>query len=220
MASVVQAPGIPGWAVASAALAPVVLTVGWLVADLLQPASYSPVRDTVSSLAGHSGVDTWIMTWAMLLAGGAYLISAAGMSGLAPPARLLLVQAGLCSIGIAASPIPAAGPSLLHLAATTVGALTIMIWPATATWRTGVQLPAIVNARSSAVVTMAFAAMLAWVLFEIRYGDLLGVAERATASIQTTWPFVVGWTWRRSSAGRAAAPGVPAPAIHVPSQPR
>src|SRR5271165_5736157 len=53
---------VPGWAVGAALLAPVVLVGGWLVAGALQPASYSPMRQTMSVLAGHSGTDRWVMT--------------------------------------------------------------------------------------------------------------------------------------------------------------
>ena len=45
---------VPGWALASAGLSPVVLVGAWLVADALQRGSYSPVRQTMSALAGHA----------------------------------------------------------------------------------------------------------------------------------------------------------------------
>ena len=50
---------VPGWAVGTALLAPAVLVGGWLIAGALQPASYSPMRQTMSVLAGHSGTDRW-----------------------------------------------------------------------------------------------------------------------------------------------------------------
>src|SRR5258705_6828083 len=50
---------VPGWAVGTAFLAPVVLVGGWLIAGALQPASYSPMRQTMSVLAGHSRPDRW-----------------------------------------------------------------------------------------------------------------------------------------------------------------
>jgi hypothetical protein len=53
---------VPWWAVVSAGLSPVLATGGWLIADAVQPASYSPIRKTVSVLAGHAGTDRWIMT--------------------------------------------------------------------------------------------------------------------------------------------------------------
>jgi hypothetical protein len=43
----------------------VLLIGGWVVADELQPVSYSPVRQTLGVLAGHAGTDRWIMTMAL-----------------------------------------------------------------------------------------------------------------------------------------------------------
>jgi hypothetical protein len=48
-------------------------TAGYLVAGTLQPTSYSPVRDTVSVLAGYAGADRWLMTSALFLVGGSTL---------------------------------------------------------------------------------------------------------------------------------------------------
>lgn len=42
-------------AVISAGLSPGLGDRGWLIADALQPASYSPLRKTISVLAGHAG---------------------------------------------------------------------------------------------------------------------------------------------------------------------
>ena len=72
---------VPGWAVVSAGLAPVLATGGWLVAEAVQPASYSPIRKTISVLAGHAGTDRWIMTGALFLVGGCQLVTAAGLAG-------------------------------------------------------------------------------------------------------------------------------------------
>jgi hypothetical protein len=55
---------VPWWAVVSAGLSPVLATGGWLIADAVQPTSYSPIRKTVSVLAGHAGTDRWIVTGA------------------------------------------------------------------------------------------------------------------------------------------------------------
>ena len=72
-------------------------TGGWLIADAVQPASYSPIRKTVSVLAGHAGTDRWIMTGALFLVGGCQLVTAVGLAGTGVPARILLAVAGLCS---------------------------------------------------------------------------------------------------------------------------
>jgi len=102
-----SSPAARPWAVVSAALAPVLLTGGYLVADALQPASYSPVRKTISVMAGQAGTDRWIMTGGIFLVGGCYLVTAAGLTGVRASARALLIVAGLAGIGIAASPEPA-----------------------------------------------------------------------------------------------------------------
>jgi len=76
-----------GWTLVSAGLSPVLVTVGWLVADAVQPASYNPVRKTVSVMSGYAGTDRWIMTGALLLAGVCQLLTAAGLTILAGTVR-------------------------------------------------------------------------------------------------------------------------------------
>jgi hypothetical membrane protein len=188
---------VRSWTVVTAALSPVLLTVGWLVAGAFQPPSYSPMRQTVSVMAGYTGTDRWIMTWAMLLTGACYIATASGMPALWLPARILLVVAGLCSIGIALSPEPVTGPTALHLAWTTLGCATIAVWPAIVAWRAPPALAA-VSGRNAVIVTVVFAAMAGWVMFEIWFGHDLGLAERLTASTQSAWPFVVAVVWRRA----------------------
>src|SRR5260370_3061033 len=82
------------WAIISAGLAPVLLTGAYLVAGLLQPASYSPVRTTISAMAGQAGTDRWVMTGGIFLVGGCYLVTAAGLTGVRASARALLIVAG------------------------------------------------------------------------------------------------------------------------------
>jgi Protein of unknown function (DUF998) len=180
----------PRWAVMSAILSPLVLTVGWLVAGRLQPHSYNPIRQTVSVMAGHVGTDRWVMTAALLAVGTCYLVTAAGLHAVGTWARLMLVVAGLCSFGIAASPEPASGPSAVHLAFTGIGAVMIATWPAAAAWG-GPRRHFLLTARGCAIVTASFLAMLAWTVVETHRGTDLGLAERLTASVQTTWPFIV-----------------------------
>src|SRR5258707_4672122 len=92
------------WAIISAGLAPILLTGGYLVAGALQPASYSPVRKTISAMAGQAGTDRWVMTGGIVLVAGCYLVTAAGLTGARASARALLIVAGLGGIRIAASP--------------------------------------------------------------------------------------------------------------------
>ena len=188
---------VPRWAVVSAALSPILLTGGWLVADAFQPASYSPIRETVSVLAGHAGTDRWIMTSALFLVGCCNFVAAAGLTGVRLPARILLVVAGLSSIGIAVSPEPVVGSTPQHLAWTSLGEVTIAVWPAF-TGRRGSPRPLILSIRGAATVTAVSIALLGWLIVETQGGSALGLAERLTSSVQITWPFIVALALRRA----------------------
>src|SRR5690348_8844772 len=109
------------WAIISAGLAPILLTGAYLTAGLLQPASYSPVRTTISAMAGQAGTDRWVMTGGIVLTGGCYLVTAVGLTGVRASARALLAVAGMAGLGIAASPEPARGATPRHLAWTVLG---------------------------------------------------------------------------------------------------
>src|SRR5580658_8722363 len=122
-------PLVPGWAVGTALLTPVVLVGGWLIAGALQPASYSPMRQTMSVLAGHSGTDRWVMTAALLVVGSCQIATGAGLTAVHMPARILLILTGLSTLGIAATPEPATGPTSRHLAFAVSCVVTTAIWP-------------------------------------------------------------------------------------------
>jgi hypothetical protein len=181
---------VPWWAVVSAGLSPVLATGGWLIADAVQPASYNPIRKTVSVLAGHAGTDRWIMTGALFLVGASQLVTAAGLTGVRVPARIVLAVAGLSSIGIAASPEPASGSTPQHLAWTALGAVALAVWPAFVARRAPPR-PLILSSYGCAVVTAVFIALLGWLVIETQGGSDLGLTERLFLSTETCWPFIV-----------------------------
>jgi hypothetical membrane protein len=148
-------------------------------------------------MAGQAGTDRWVMTGGIVLTGGCYLVTAAGLTGVRASARALLAVAGLAGIGIAVSPEPARGSTPRHLAWTMLGAVAITVWPAFAA-RRAARRPLILGVCGSAAVTAVFAALLGWLLAETRDGSVLGLAERLTTSIQTCWPFIVAVALRRT----------------------
>src|SRR5579864_637324 len=156
-------PAARPWAIISAGLAPTLLTGAYLIADILQPSSYSPVRTTISVVAGQAGTDRWVMTGGIVLTGGCYLVTAAGLTGIRASAHALLIVAGMAGIGIAPSPEPARGATPQHLACTMLGAVTITVWPAFAARRAAPR-PLILSVCGSAAVTAVFAALLGWLL--------------------------------------------------------
>ncbi len=189
---------VPGWTVVSAGLSPVLATGGWLIADAVQPDSYSPIRKTVSVLAGHAGTDRWIMTGALFLIGGCQLVTAAGLARVPVPARVVLGVAGLSSIGIAASPEPVRGSTPQHLAWTALGAVALAVWPAFVA-RRGPPRSLVLSSYGCAVVTAVFIALLGWLVIETQGGTDLGLVERLFLSTETCWPYVVAIALRQAS---------------------
>jgi hypothetical membrane protein len=153
----------------------------------------------VSVLAGQAGTDRWLMTGALFLAGACYFLTAAGLAGIRRSARILLIVAGLAIIGIATSPEPASGPTTRHLAWTVLAAVTIAVWPVFVA-RRGSPRPLILGVSGSIAVTVVFTALLCWFLAEARDGDMVGLAERLTTSIEASWPAVVALALRRTIA--------------------
>ena len=66
-------------------------------------------------------------------------------------------------------------------------------------------------------MTVIFLALLCWLVIETQGGSYLGMAERLTSSVQTSWPFVVAVVlWRHAArTGRPELPGAPPEASHA-----
>jgi len=190
---------VPVWAVGTALLAPVVLVGGWLIADALQPASYSPMRQTMSVLAGHTGTDRWVMTAALLLVGSCQIATGAGLTGVAKPARILLILTGLSTLGIAATPEPATGPTSRHLAFAVSCVVTTAVWPVLVARRPPVR-SWILSIYGCATVTVVFAGLSCWLLIAARDGGGdLGLVERLTSAVQGVFPLIVALAVRRTA---------------------
>ena len=166
------------WAVGAALLAPAVLAGGWLIADSLQPASYSPMRQTMSVLAGQSATDRWVMTVALLLVGSCQIATGAGLTAVRMPARILLILTGLSTLGIAATPEPVTGPTPRHLAFAVSCVVTTLVWPVLVARRAPAQ-PWILSVYGCATVTVIFAGLSCWLLIAARDGggDQIGRAH-------------------------------------------
>jgi hypothetical protein len=190
---------VPRWAVGTAVLVPVVLVGGWLVAGALQPASYSPMRETISVLAGQSGADRWVMTTALLLVGSCQCATGAGLTAVRLPARILLILTGLSTVGIAATPEPATGPTLRHLVFAVSCVVTTAVWPVLVA-RRGPTRPWILSVYGCATVTVLFAGLSCWLLMAARdVGGDVGMVERLTSAVQGSLPLVVALALRQAA---------------------
>ena len=201
---------VPGWAVAAALLAPVVLVGGWLIAGALQPDDYSPMRETISALAGDTGTDRWVMTAALLVVGGCQIATGAGLTAVRLPARLLLILTGLSTLGIAATPEPSTGPTARHLAFAASCVITTAVWPVLVA-RRGPAQSWIVSVYGCATATALFAGLSLWLLVAAQTGSAdLGMVERLTSGVQGVFPLVVALGLRQR-ARRTAPPSARLP---------
>jgi Protein of unknown function (DUF998) len=190
---------VPGWAVGTALLTPVVLVGGWLIAGALQPASYSPMRQTMSVLAGHAGTDRWVMTAALLLVGSCQIATGAGLTGVRMPARFLLILTGISTLGIAATPEPGTGPTSRHLAFAVSCVVTSAVWPALVARRASGQ-SWILGICGCATATVIFAGLSCWLLIAARDGGGdLGMIERLASAVQGLFPLVIALAMRQTA---------------------
>ncbi len=197
-------------------LAPVALVGGWLVAGTLQPASYSPMRQTMSALAGDAAADRWVMTAALLVVGSCQIATGAGLTGVRGPARIVLIATGLSTLGIAATPEPATGPTPRHLAFAVSCVVTTAVWPLLVARRSPGR-SWILSVYGGATVTVVFAGLSCWLLIAARSGGGdLGLAERLTSAVQGLFPFVVALAVRQT--GRAARGASMSDQYRVPDQ--
>ena len=187
---------IPWWALGSSASAPVLLAGGLTLAEALQPAGYSPVRDTISALAARGATDRWVMTSALAGLGACHVVTAVGLR----PARLgghaVLAAGGVATLMVAAFPQPVVGNSVAHTVAATVAFVSLSAWPLFAAHR---RSPAPLLARGSSTVASALLlGLVIWFVAEVHGGER-GLAERAAAGAQALWPLAVVVTTRRVS---------------------
>jgi Protein of unknown function (DUF998) len=188
-------------------LTPVALVGGWLMAGALQPASYSPMRQTMSVLAGHSGTDRWVMTATLLLVGSSQISTGAGLTAVRLPARILLILTGLSTLGIAATPEPVTGPTPRHLAFAVSCVVTTALWPVLVARRAPAQ-SWILGVSGCATVTVIFAGLSCWLLIAAHDGGGdLGMVERLTSAVQSVFPLIVALALRQTAPG-AGQPGI------------
>ena len=184
--------------VALAVAVPVVLVVGGLLAEAVQPpGSYDAVGQTVSTLAGLGATDRWIMATALAVAGVLNLLVAAFLRGVGRSARLVLGVGGAAVVvaGLAAQPVHGSSP--LHMAATVIGAVAFVVWPLPLAADRGLD-PGL--RKGSLVATGAMAVALTWLCAQAwTDGTWLGVAERVLILSETVWPLRIAIaSWRGS----------------------
>jgi 8-oxo-dGTP pyrophosphatase MutT (NUDIX family) len=193
---------MPRWGVISSAGSPVLLVTGSTVAAGLQPRSFNPVADTISSLAAVGAVDRWVMTSALVGVGVGYAGLALRPAALA--GRLILMAVGVATVLVALNPEHAGhGGSLRHTLWAATGFIVMTAWPVAGRVR-GSQVPFGLRPAVAISATVVMLGLLAWFGAELIWaGHQVGLAERALAGIQALWPLAVVLTCTGSGRFRA-----------------
>jgi hypothetical protein len=149
-------------------------------------------------------VPDWVIgtavTAALLLVGSFQVATGAGLTAVRLPARLLLMLTGLSTLGIAASPELATGPTSRHLAFAVSCVVTTAVWPVLVARRAPAPTR-ILSVYGCAAATVVFVGLSSWLLIaaQTAAGDL-GLVERLTSAVQASFPLAVALALRRDQA--------------------
>jgi hypothetical protein len=188
---------VPAWALASAAAAPLLLIVGFVVAADLQPASFDPVRESISALAGETATHPGVMTSTLVGVGLAHISTAIGLFGAGLLSRLLLAVSGTGTALVAAFPLPSGGrTSWAHAMFAIIAFLTLAIWPMALVsrfWGPAEEIrPFPARPPTAITASIVLGGILCWFGFEqLLGGPAVGLSERIAGVAESTWPLVV-----------------------------
>jgi hypothetical protein len=130
--------------------------------------------------------------------GSCQIATGAGLTGAGMPARILLILTGLSTLGIAATPEPATGPTSRHLAFAVGCVVTTAVWPALVA-RRGQAQSWTLSVCGCVAATVVFAGLSCWLLIAARHGGDLGMVERLTSAVQGLFPLVVALALRQTA---------------------
>ena len=180
---------VPWVGIASSGLAPILLIVGFTVAADLKPTPFDAVSRSISTLAMQGMPYRWIVTAAILGVGACNVVTGLALRAAADSGRLLLIAGGVSGMLIAVNPQHPRG-SLAHETFSLLGVVILTLWPIAAIRRTP-DAPVGLRPRVAYAAAGLNLGLLLWFTVELFHGPELGLAERAVATDQALWPFIV-----------------------------
>jgi hypothetical protein len=203
--TIVEHRPVPGWTLASAIGAPVMLVVSAVAAQLMTKGTYDPMRQTISELAAGGRAEV-IITCGFVVCAACQVVTAAGLRWMRAHARVVLGIAGCCGLALAALPVTQAMWTMAHVVAAGSGAVMLAVWPLFTISAEPVG-PRVCRPRWAAIACALMSMLLIWALYETQQGAMLGLAERIAIFTELTWPAIVVFAVRRWSCGTSAANG-------------
>ncbi len=194
---------MPSWGLITAAAAPVLLVAGWALAARLQPEGFDSTTQTISALAGADATRPWVMTTALVGVGFSQIGTAVAIRPVARAGRILFGAGGVCTLLVAANPLPTAGQSAPVHAVVAAGSFAALAaWPLLSwqgrTSSAWALRPTVAIAAGSALA-MATGWFFAAVVTD---APKVGLAERGAAVALNLWPLAAAASiWKAQRRG-------------------
>lgn len=171
-------------------VAGVTLVAGLVVAQMVWP-NFSPMKQTMSSLAARDAPTKGLMTLVIVVVGICQIVTAHGFKQAAKPGRFLLAIGGIGALGVAAFPVPHVfADSDWHTFMATVVLVSMCLWPvfsATKKYPT----PWVLTHRGAWTSTVCLAVLgLTFLAAWWTNSHVMGFLERVLISSQILWLMV------------------------------
>lgn len=171
-------------------VAAVVLFGGLLAAQAALP-NFSPMKQTMSSLAARDAPSRDLMTLVIVIVGICQVIAAHGFKQAAKPGRFILMLGGIGVLGVAAFPVPyVTHDSHLHTFMATLALGSMCLWPvfsATNKYAT----PWVLTHRGAWTSTLCLAVLgLTFLANWLEKSHVMGLLERVLIASQIVWLMV------------------------------
>lgn len=180
---------VPWWCLLSACAAPVTLVSTAVAASPLRGPRYSPLSETLSSLAA-AGPGHWVMTAVFVTVATCTYVTAWGLRVVPIFARMVLAVSATCGIALAVFTGDITESVSVHIVAVVTGSALLVAWPLLVISEDGAACRAR-RTRCSIAACGMLVVLSVWMLLEAHGGELIGLAERAAVVAQFAWPAVV-----------------------------
>lgn len=185
----------------AAVIVPLLLMVGTLLAEALQPPGFDPLDATLSDMAGLDAAHREVMTIVIIAMGVWFAMIAWWLTVVATAGRIMLAAGGAACLGVVASPVSQEVIPIRHFVFAALAFMALSLWPVVG-MRRSADAPWPLRPAAAVLVTAVLCGLFIWFTLSVSRESGMGLPEHILAVIQVTWPTVVAVASARSSARR------------------
>lgn len=175
------------YAIYATAFAGILFIVGLFAAQAVWP-DFSPMQQTMSSLAAKDAPTRWLMTFIIVVVGICQIVAAHGFKQAATPGRWVLGISGVGAFGVAAFPVPHIhADSNWHTFMAGVVLVGMCLWPVFSITRKRA-MPWVLSHRGAWTSTVCLAVLgLCFLATWLTDSYVMGFLERTLIASQIIW---------------------------------